>query len=103
MKASHHGINPSQVARLPGRDLLPARNSQDPGNHGQGCPCHRGTGIPARHLLLPPTMDPETVERDYRARLSYRGVVAAKEGDHVIPHHIIDDEVRRGSSRAAFI
>ncbi len=43
-----------------------------------------------------PGMDPETVERDYRARLFYRGAVASKEGDHVIPQHIVDDEVRRG-------
>ena len=51
-----------------------------------------------------PGMDPETVERDYRARLFYRGAVRSKKGDHVIPQHIIDDEVRRGfKSRGAYL
>ena len=49
-----------------------------------------------------PGIDPETVERDYRAHLLYRGAVPSKKGDHVIPQHIVDDEARRGS-RGAYL
>ncbi len=43
-----------------------------------------------------PQMDPATVERDYRARLYYRGAVAKEEGRGVIPRKVVEDEERRG-------
>ncbi len=46
--------------------------------------------------VLSGEMDQETIERDCRACLFYRGAVASKERDHVIPQHIVVDDVRRG-------
>ncbi len=43
-----------------------------------------------------PGMDPETVKRDYRARLYHRGAVATEKGQGIIPPEIVEDEERRG-------
>lgn len=43
-----------------------------------------------------PWMEPETVEKDYRALLYYRGAIVTEEGERVIPPHIVQAEIRRG-------